>query len=943
MRNVFFLLILCFSPGLISAQGWQRYYSGDRALRLQTLPDGSFIAAGNAKDSTGGDHWYTLRTDADGHALLEQFGGSGSVLALVPAPGNQWRLYGNTAPDSVFTAITGTNATYVTHGNLYQGRPTIDGGAVLCGTRSSNTTNNVTFALTLRTDESGTLTWERVDSIGLSASAWDVVETPDGGTLVTGNHIRSESTPDEDIFVFKTDPSGQLLWQKRYQWPNTERVAKIVKMPSDNWLLAASIQNLANPGLLAEDIFLIHLNNSGDTLWTRTLPMPGYQLPHAAVVLPDGRIAIAGETRMVSNSSRDAFLALTDPSGHLLWYKTYGGIKGDIFQDMQVMPDGGFILSGQTASFGDGTLHAWLVRTDSLGNVWSNYLYGTVARDENTPNCLVETTETPLANWIVAASGTPGTWYTNTASDGTYEMTLDTGVWYVSVLPPTGYWTACADSLPVTFTGLMDSVTLDFSVQAAYQCPLLQVDITTPYLRRCFENTFSVRYFNYGTSAAPESRVEVLLDPYLTVTGSSLPYTNSGDTLFFETGAVPALSGGGFSFTALLDCDNTVLGQSHCTEAHIYPDSLCYALAPQWDGAHLEVSGYCAGDSVVLIITNTGLGGMTDPVEYVITEDQIIFKQAALQLAAGESTAIVVYPNGATVTLVVPQTAGHPGNSTPMLVIEGCGGMPFSTGYAFQFPTDDGDPFTDIECRANIGSFDPNDKVGLPAGVEGIITPETPIEYLIRFQNTGSDTAFRVEIRDTLPVELEISTFEQGAASHPFRLEISGPGILRFIFDPILLPDSTANVALSQGFVKYRITPKRGLPPGTFIRNRAGIYFDFNAPVMTEATVHQIGAPLSHLLSALVEPEHHLPIFSAIQATPNPFYERTMLRWTGTENGDYQIQVSDIAGKIKLSKLVHGNYFEIDAGDWPEGYWNIEVRESGWRVANGRLIRVRRE
>ncbi len=294
-----------------------------------------------------------------------------------------------------------------------------------------------------------------------------------------------------------------------------------------------------------------------------------------------------------------------------------------------------------------------------------------------------------------------------------------------------------------------------------------------------------MRYYNYGTSTATEVLISIVLDPYLSITGSSLPYTQSGDTLLFSVGTVPWLTGGNFQFSTFLSCDSTVLGQMHCTEAHIYPDSLCYTFDPDWDGSHLDVDGYCAGDSVVLTVTNTGFG-MQEPVSYIITEDQIIFKISALQLATNQDTTFVLYPNGATVTIVVTQSPGHPGNSQPMLVVEGCGGGAFNTGYAFQFPQNDGDPAVDIECRPNIGSFDPNDKTGLPLGVSaaGIIAPGTKLEYLIRFQNTGTDTAFRVEIRDTLSKLLDFGNFPGRCKQSSLSTGNQQHGRVEFHFSP---------------------------------------------------------------------------------------------------------------------------------------------------------------
>jgi uncharacterized repeat protein (TIGR01451 family) len=132
-------------------------------------------------------------------------------------------------------------------------------------------------------------------------------------------------------------------------------------------------------------------------------------------------------------------------------------------------------------------------------------------------------------------------------------------------------------------------------------------------------------------------------------------------------------------------------------------------------------------------------------------------------------------------------------------------------------------------------SFDPNDKTethgpGFPAQ---LLANGEYLNYIIRFQNTGSDTAFRVLVRDTLDAKLDWNSLEMISVSHSYRLTIADQNKLEWKFDPIILPDSTHNMTASQGFIAYRIKPKPNLSEGDTIANRAGIYFDFNLPVIT--------------------------------------------------------------------------------------------------------------
>ena len=147
---------------------------------------------------------------------------------------------------------------------------------------------------------------------------------------------------------------------------------------------------------------------------------------------------------------------------------------------------------------------------------------------------------------------------------------------------------------------------------------------------------------------------------------------------------------------------------------------------------------------------------------------------------------------------------------------------------------------TAVSAQLVTGSFDPNDKLATTSTGNTnawIIGADDWIDYTIRFQNTGTDTAFNVVITDTLPTTLDPGSIEWGAASHPHSRQLQDQGVLKFIFANILLPDSNVNEPLSHGFVSFRIKPNLPQLPGDQITNIANISFDFNPPVITEPNV----------------------------------------------------------------------------------------------------------
>lgn len=146
------------------------------------------------------------------------------------------------------------------------------------------------------------------------------------------------------------------------------------------------------------------------------------------------------------------------------------------------------------------------------------------------------------------------------------------------------------------------------------------------------------------------------------------------------------------------------------------------------------------------------------------------------------------------------------------------------------------------------GSYDPNDKRESHGG--RITTVQVAdgeyLQYIIRFQNTGTDTAFNINIRDTLSPKLDWNTFEMISTSHEYQLTITERNKCFWQFSNINLVDSIKNEPLSHGFIVFKIKPQSNLVVGDVITNQASIYFDYNLPVETntEQTIVEVSAIL---------------------------------------------------------------------------------------------------
>ncbi len=147
----------------------------------------------------------------------------------------------------------------------------------------------------------------------------------------------------------------------------------------------------------------------------------------------------------------------------------------------------------------------------------------------------------------------------------------------------------------------------------------------------------------------------------------------------------------------------------------------------------------------------------------------------------------------------------------------------------------DSSVYSSKQTDFNVGSFDPNDITVYVDGIEGekYIEKGERLEYMIRFQNTGSDTAFNVVILNQFDPFLDFSSINPGVSSHNYDWSFSDDRLIEFTFDNINLVDSTANLELSQGYIKYQIELKESILIEDIVNNQAEIFFDFNDPIIT--------------------------------------------------------------------------------------------------------------
>jgi uncharacterized repeat protein (TIGR01451 family) len=305
-----------------------------------------------------------------------------------------------------------------------------------------------------------------------------------------------------------------------------------------------------------------------------------------------------------------------------------------------------------------------------------------------------------------------------------------------------------------------------------------------------------------------------------------------------------------------------------------------------------------------------------------ITVDGVVTYSDSIIIPGGETVLLSYLGNGQTWILNVEQHPSHPGNSHPNAHVEACGDLTnWTSDLVNDFPQDDADPSVDIYCGVVTGSYDPNDKTGYPIGEtnQNFIQPNQQMQYVIRFQNTGSDTAFTVVIRDTLDIDLNIFTVTSGTSSHSYEFKMYGPRVLEWTFNNINLPDSSTNQESSKGFVSFTVNQVPNLAPTTEIKNTAAIYFDFNDPIITNTTTHRIFEGFVNVLNI----EEISQQGKKLLVYPNP--TSTSITIMGEKDMNQSFSIYDQIGREVFSGRLNGISTVVQLSNFNKGMYILKV------------------
>ncbi|UCD05574.1 MAG: T9SS type A sorting domain-containing protein [candidate division WOR-3 bacterium] len=254
---------------------------------------------------------------------------------------------------------------------------TFDGGYIIGGrallvTGPNPYSDNQSDIWLVKTDSNGDTVWTQTyGGIGHDYCTW-VGQTADSGYVVCGTMNSGRSYPPtcfleytqsatECAFLMKTDPMGQIVWTKTYAIGSYGNYAR--QTDDGGYILTGIRVSNDQP-----DIYLVKTDSVGDTLWTRTIGAgDSLEFGKTLQIIPDGYV-IGGHIGPMPLAGVDGLVVRTDLSGNVLWMNSYGDSLSDVINSIEVAPDGGFLLFGNTnCLFHVHSGNMWIFGVDAQG------------------------------------------------------------------------------------------------------------------------------------------------------------------------------------------------------------------------------------------------------------------------------------------------------------------------------------------------------------------------------------------------------------------------------------------------------------------------------------------------------------------------------------------------------------------------------------------------
>lgn len=363
---------------------WSKTFGGaenDEGSSVQAADGGYVIAGSKTTFGEGGSNLWLIKTDLNGNNTGEKiFKEDGQEYAVViqRTPGGYIILAKKSSGGLRLVRIDsgGTVVWQKTYNKQWEGNSlqvSTQGNEFFIAGVDRSTKN----ALLLKVGWNGAEKWNKTFGGQKEDSFESVQVTKDGGLILAGK-TKSYGKGDWDLWLVKTDADGKEQWRKAYGRAKSDFATSVLETEDGGYIATGAV---TPDGKDKTDLWILKTNSTGFSKWDRVYGGKKEDVGRSIIRTYDGGYMIAGETSSFGSGGSDAWLIKTDSNGFQQGNQTFGGAGND-YARFLLASSGAYIVAG-TKSAGAGNSDAWLMRIRT-GEV------GTAKIDGDKKTCPVE-------------------------------------------------------------------------------------------------------------------------------------------------------------------------------------------------------------------------------------------------------------------------------------------------------------------------------------------------------------------------------------------------------------------------------------------------------------------------------------------------------------------------------------------------------------------------
>jgi len=248
---------------------------------------------------------------------------------------------------------------------------TSDGGFIIGGETVSFSAGGFD-AFLIKTDSKGDEEWNKTFGGSVKDGCRAVKQTDDGGYILAG-YADSYGYPGHDYWLIRTDKNGNELWNYTYGGQSSDAAVSVIQTSTGDFVMTGYSYTYTYG---SKDVWVVKTDENGNELWNHHYGGTGADQGMSIVESADGGYVIAGFTSSFGSGGTDAWLVKIDINGNLEWDRCFGGSDDDWAGSIDSTLEGGYIISGDTKSYGNGGYDVWMIKTDNTGIEEWNQVFG---------------------------------------------------------------------------------------------------------------------------------------------------------------------------------------------------------------------------------------------------------------------------------------------------------------------------------------------------------------------------------------------------------------------------------------------------------------------------------------------------------------------------------------------------------------------------------------